>query len=329
MATQFVSIIQFTRESQAGDVAYKSVELASDDVVEELLARYKTLFASRSQKKFGRFDPEAESSLPAAFEGLKSGDVSPSELVSRVSQHMAQQLAKLEQPIDGIWLLTQETGEQDTCYGFWLTTEASIAFNELTPVKQQQINMSLLPVAIKINLSDWQGEGEARYFSVLENRAHAEIALAVKTALVFIEGVDKKALTDQFLQAVEAFSQELPKEEAYESKTKLVNYCIEQDKQGELIELDEVAEVSFEKAPSKFKQFIEQNQPDLPKALPADRAKLQKYLRFSGRDKDLSIAFGSQSLGERVHYDETTDTLKIVGLPKSLKQQLLKKLQDN
>lgn len=329
MATQFVSIIQFTRESQAGDVAYTSVELAADDVVEELLVRYKTLFASRSQKKFGRFDPQAESSLPAAFEGLRDDSIQASELVSRVSQHMALQLAKLEQPIEGIWLLTRELGEQDVCFGFWLTTEASIAFNELTPVKQQQINMTLLPVAVKINLSDWQGEGEARYFSVLENRAYADIALAVKTALVFSEGVDKKALTDQFLQAVEAYSQELPKDEAHESKTKLVNYCIEQDKQGQLIELDEVAEVSFDKAPSKFKQFIAQNQPDLPKALPADRAKLQKYLRFTGRDKDLSIAFGSQSLGERVHYDEASDTLKIVGLPKALKQQLLKKLQDS
>lgn len=329
MATQFVSIIQFFRDAPAGDVSFKSVELATDDVVEELLTRYKTLFASRSQKKFGHFDPEAESSVPAAFEGLRDDSIGASELISRVSQNMSLQLAKLEQPIDGIWLLTREKGELDFCYGFWLTTEASIAFNELTPVKQQQINMSLLPVAIKINLSDWQGEGEARYFSVLENRAHSEIALAVKTALVFSEGVDKKALTDQFLQAVEAFSQELPLDEAHESKTKLVNYCIEQDKQGELIELDEVAEVSFEKAPSKFKQFVEQNQPDLPKALPADRARLQKYLRLSGRDKDLSIAFGSQTLGDRIRYDETTDTLTIVGLPKSLKQQLVKKLQDD
>lgn len=325
MATEFVSIIQFSRASEAGDVHYKTLDLAPGEVVEELIGRYKTLFSSRTQKQYGGFD--GDSAIASAFEGLTKGTVTASELVSRVAQQMALQLAKLESPVEGIWLLTYERGEQDVCYGFWLTTEASIAFNELTPVKQEQVNLSVLPVAIKIRLSDWQGEGADQYFSILENRQYSDIALAVKVALMFSEGADKKVLTDQFLQAVESFSQALPKDEAYESKEKLVNYCIEQDKQGELIDIDEVAEVSFEKAPSKFKQFLADNQPDLPNALPADRAKFQKYLRFSGRDKGLSLSFDASLLEDRIRYDAASDQLVITGLPKTLVQQLKKKLE--
>jgi nucleoid-associated protein len=53
-----------------------------------------------------------------------------------------------------------------------------------------------------------------------------------------------------------------------------------------------------------------------------DRSSLKRYVRYFGRDKNMSISFSADMFGQEIVYDEVAGTLTIKQIPKSLKQQL-------
>jgi nucleoid-associated protein len=57
-----------------------------------------------------------------------------------------------------------------------------------------------------------------------------------------------------------------------------------------------------------------------------DRRSLRRYVKFTGREKDLAISFSSSQLNSRVHYNPDKDTLSIDGIPRALREQLLRHL---
>ena len=86
-------------------------------------------------------------------------------------------------------------------------------------------------------------------------------------------------------------------------------------------------ELSFQvdqKEPTRFSQFAQERQTDPIDEIHTDRARLKRYVRFSGRDKNLSISFSSDRFGEGIVYDTDSESLIIKDIPKSLKQQLVK-----
>ena len=61
--------------------------------------------------------------------------------------------------------------------------------------------------------------------------------------------------------------------------------------------------------------------------LQVDRRSLRRYVKFTGREKDLAVSFNSYQLNKRVSYDVDTDTLSIEGVPSALRKQLLEHLK--
>ena len=61
---------------------------------------------------------------------------------------------------------------------------------------------------------------------------------------------------------------------------------------------------------------------ELANEIPADKRGLQRFVRYSGSMKGLSLSFSESLLGEQVVYDAASDTLTVRGLPPTLKKQL-------
>jgi len=57
-----------------------------------------------------------------------------------------------------------------------------------------------------------------------------------------------------------------------------------------------------------------------------DRRSLRGYVKFTGRQKDLTISFSSSQLNSRAHYNPDKDTLSIDGITRALRDQLLRHL---
>jgi len=100
---------------------------------------------------------------------------------------------------------------------------------------------------------------------------------------------------------------------------------MEQSAQGEAVnyrelsaEVESVAEVSFD-------QFVAEQAPDINEEFIPDRSSLKKYIRYTGRTKEVSISFSNESLGKTISFDEHSETLTLRELPTSLIKQLKKK----
>ena len=121
---------------------------------------------------------------------------------------------------------------------------------------------------------------------------------------------------------VEAYTSELPEEQSQETKSKVVEYCMDQDQHGEQILYSELSAYLNDEAPGAFADFAQQNLENSREGFIPDKNKLKKLVRFNGRDKDLSISFSSAQLGKDVVYNRQTGELTLKRVPKSLLQQL-------
>jgi nucleoid-associated protein len=139
--------------------------------------------------------------------------------------------------------------------------------------------------------------------------------------------VDKKAETESFLQSVSNFSMDIPDSSVNEFQSQVVDFCIDQDKQGEPVEFAALSEsVAADVAgidAHKLAAALGKDQ----KKLHVDRNSMRKFLRFTGREKDLTVSFNSSQIPDRIEYDKQHDILSIKGLPKALREQLLAHLE--
>jgi nucleoid-associated protein len=127
------------------------------------------------------------------------------------------------------------------------------------------------------------------------------------------------------MQAVDDFcaDSKLEKQEVNEYKKQVYDYCNEQIKSGEEVQ---VSELSGELPPSQdgtsFMDFTKEQGYELEESFPGDRATVRKLTKYVGAGGGLNISFDSLLLGERIFYDPETDTLTIKGTPPNLKDQL-------
>ena len=112
-----------------------------------------------------------------------------------------------------------------------------------------------------------------------------------------------------------------------EYRHRVIDYCVDQDRQGEPVALKALSRYVDESSPDAFMRFIADNQEEPSLELYTDRNSLKRYTRFFGRDQDISISFSTAVFGNNIIYDERSDTLTIRSIPKSLKLQLKKYLK--
>ena len=189
----------------------------------------------------------------------------------------------------------------------------------------------------------------------------APLQNAILEAIGFTDTLNTTAETEEFLEIVDSYSRTLPEEQAFEYKSKVVDYCIEQDLRGEPVVFEELenhlaSETNAKPAEAFSHYVIEKKKERRKQPVPAgatpeeliaagaptadvadavkaelipDRKKLKGFIRFSGKNKDLSLSFSAALLGKDIEFNPANKSLLIHKVPESLLKQLSAKNTDS
>lgn len=194
------------------------------------------------------------------------------------------------------------------------------------------LDISHTDIAARLSLTEWQIATESpRYLTFLKGRVGRKIADFFLDYLSVDVCSDTKTQNKILLQAIDDYctTSELDKNEKQLCCEQVFSYCRDQIKQGEEIALTEIANVLPVDDNKNFRQFVKENHYELADQFPADCSTLKQLTKFSGSGRGITIGFDAALLGERIFWDEATDTLTIKGTPPNLRDQLKRKNQQN
>jgi nucleoid-associated protein len=189
---------------------------------------------------------------------------------------------------------------------------------------------------------------DEKYFTFSFGRGDKPVQKLFSDFAGFIDTLDTEQETQEFLQIVEEYASTLPEDQSAETKTKVIEYCVEQDKQGESVEFKTLSGQLDSNAPEKFEQFVALKKRERREVRPRsestmndetsnelahgesvmktelipDRKSLKNYLRYSGKNKEVTLSFAATALGTDISFDASENTLTIKNLPSRLLKQL-------
>lgn len=126
------------------------------------------------------------------------------------------------------------------------------------------------------------------------------------------------------LSAVEDYlsEQQFDKSEKDDLRKQVFDYCNDCVTTGEDASVTELSATLTKGDDSPFDSFCKEQSYDLEETFPVDKKTVTSMVKFSGLGGGVSVSFERKHLGERVTYNEATDTLVIKGIPPNLKDQL-------
>lgn len=304
-------------------------QLVIGDLLDGLVARLKGSFLGRISREHGSF--EGDGLLPAQLKALMANTSSFEQMSCAVAEGFQQQLvAEGEQFSAHLMFCIEEGMNSHFMHLFVVQSQQAMQINEqleIAPIDSIDTGASLF--GIKVDLREWREHAQYAYLSLLPPRGNPSLTQLFYKLCGFKSGIDKAEATYTFLEGVDAYATTLPQAQVESYKNQVVGYCMEQEGQDTPVDLAQLARSIEGINPSEFVTTMEGYQPiDSGAGIPMDRRSLSRYLRYAGRERDLSISFTSSQLSERIRYDVGSDTLHIKGLPKALRQQLLAHLQE-
>ncbi|UTW44362.1 nucleoid-associated protein [bacterium SCSIO 12696] len=318
----------------------RSDELPLDGKLEELLRELKRTYCNRAGKTWGLFSADI-GNFP--FSGLLKnyceGGLGFASFSHQAAKQFASQLDSCDAGVDAHLLMCHENlADADYLYLFMVDHDEVLYIdNELSI--QSTWNIGSLMLGARVNLEEWQNGG-SNYLSLLRLRGDKPLTDAFFNTLGFDDPqIDLYADTGQFLDAVDSYSKTLPDEQAQETRHKVVDYCIEQDRNAEPVVFDKLSRELNEDKPREFADYLEKRYEEQKgfeerakeqapkKELIPHRGRLKQYIRLSGRDPEMSISFNADCIGNSVEYDHENDVLTLKKLPKALRSKLLEHLR--
>ncbi len=310
-------------------LSLREKELSINEQTERLFESLKKSFKSRLTRQHGSFSSESESAL---LKRELSGFINKEQTISELSTSFMERLKK-EVDSKGIEInshflfFAEESKSQHFFYLFVTNQSESLAIDETLDVTSHYyIDTGATLSGVKIDITEWQKNRAYPYLTQVPPKGNVLLSDTLQELSGFDNCIDKEEATNTFLEGVEAFTKHVPEENIKEYRNKVVDYCIEKEQKDEPIN---IPGLSKELNGIDCEQFVREmlsHNPKNQEEVIIDRRSLKKYVRFSGREKDLAISFSSFQLNERVFYDEASDTLSIKGLPKVLRNQLLSHL---
>jgi nucleoid-associated protein len=141
-----------------------------------------------------------------------------------------------------------------------------------------------------------------------------------------VDTINTAVDTERFMEIVKAYSETLPQEKGTNYRKKAIEYCTEQDKMGETVVANEISVVLKDEVGTgeveSLVNYMDTTQPEAKQEFIPDRKSLKKYMRYTGKSKEVSISFSNEILGKNVNFDPTSESLTITDLPAALLKQL-------
>lgn len=351
-----VALLSFQFRLEEGGLAYRHCQSVSPELAQRMVSQLAKVFLARSGRAFGAFsgsvddnvdDDHEPSQSKSPREGLFShltsffgngeavdngagGDNGGKfeQLAQGVAQTWFEALQNASLPVAGVLhVLRHEMAGEQWLYTCWQEPQSLLAISEAGElIEQSCFDTSIVTVGVKVHINDWQrGQGE-RYIALVSSKAESTLKECFIDWASFKAADNTRKQTDAMLDVVEKYTSELPDEEKGDFRSKVIEYCEQQEQEGETITLKQLAEVAQTDQPQAFSRFAMEHDIDPNNEWVPDRNRIKRYAKFFGRDTDMSISFSTNSFGQTVEYDLDREALVIKQLPKSLKQQLQKYL---
>jgi nucleoid-associated protein len=356
--THFVTH-QINKEAQkpAAMVTATANEVEVDDYCHLVMSQLKGIFVQRASKRYGCFNPEI-----TGFKGLTLNWLNDQQSflswTKKISEQFADTMDNTELEIDGyLAFAKEELADTDKLYIFHLREKSNVCLTADMKLSESRIlDFSNTGFGLCIDLTELLKEQEQgkrsleKYFTFSFGRGDKPIQKLFSEYSGFIDTLDTEQETQEFLEIVEEYASTLSEDQSVETKTKVIEYCVEQDKQGEAVEFKTLSGQLDSSAPEKFEQFValkkrerrqvrprsESTMNDAPEhstelahgeevikaELIPDRKSLKNYLRYSGKNKEVTLSFAATALGADISFDPAENSLTIKNLPSRLLKQL-------
>lgn len=314
-------------------------EMIVDDQALALSQKINDLF-NRSGMNTGRFsNPEGSdegSKLPGLIKQHFT-DSGFSDFVAFSKACSAEYIRHLEsvEDVEGGLLWFHHYQVQDTNFLLivLLKRKEGVVLNADLSLEQiNQIEMDKLHMAMRINLSAWKAQDEARYIAFRFGRAPSHESDYFTAFIGCNEPAAAATETRKLVDLTSAFCQEMnvSQKAAVELKRVVADRCLEKVEEKEPIALKQIAdEIESQFSAEQAKKFLDLASSEsfnLEKEIFVEKAALKKLTRYSGSNKTITLSFDSDLLGESISFNEATQSLTFKDLPKSLLKQLQKDL---
>ena len=304
-------------------------ELKNDSEQTTLFTALKNSFNTRISRKHGSFDDKKKSILLADEVNQFLQDENKfKSFTTKFMKVINDSLTENNGEVNAHFIFViEEKEKQKVFYLFIVYQNEYLTFNDsLEIMHSYSIDTGSTLCGLKLNINDWQQRPKYHYLTLVPPKGNDVLSDALHEVSGFGNKIDKAKSTKEFLENIDTFSQQIPEEKQQEFKEKVINYCEEQEAKDEAVHIPtlskslegiDVDKFIREVLPHNPKQTDEEEQEIL-----VDKRSLRRYVKFSGRDKDLSLTFSTNQLNSSIFYDERAETLLIQNIPKSLKKQL-------
>lgn len=318
--------------AQAGAETTLKLSDKTAEIVEQserLIDALKGSFFSRLTREHGSF---SEDDVPSPLaSGLTEYATQKSDFVALTTQLMTQLKTTLDEADQGlkadVIFFTEQHADNHVFYMLLASQKTAFTITpSLAMASTSYLDLGPTLFGIKVDIAEWRTQKHYAYLSLVPPQGGRKLTDVFQRLTGFIPGLDKADSTDAFLSGVEAFAQEVPQDARNDYRSQVVDYCAEQEQRDEPIDLQALSRVMEGVDSDKFTRFMSDYTPEGDNALMMDRRSLRRYVKFTGRERDLAISFSASQLNSRVHYNPDKDTLSIDGIPRALRDQLLRHL---
>lgn len=297
---------------------------------EDCVRTLKHSWLKRGGKVYGRFsDDTGVNPLPAWLKGWQSESQTFVKLTHQWMQHAEVLLGATENVLDIYAVFAHEQLEAGDMLWLFLTGhEPAFSINgELQLDDSHYLDVNRFLMAAKINMTEWQAGDSAKYLTFVRASGEKELSEWFSEVVGFTDKLDTAKQTEQLLAVVEDYAKKLPQEQAEQTREKVVEYCLEQSKAGESVQLSALSSSITPEGAEEFKAFAGVHEAKPAADLVPHAGQLRQYVRISGRNEQMSMSFSSGCLGDAVIYDAQSDSLTIKNIPPALKTRLLKHMK--
>lgn len=339
MSVQNASLIlhSLSHQSETGMLAdtWSQDPIAGDEVLELGLMLHQ-IFQQKSNRSYACFadaevasDSEAKQEpFPVLLHSYMRGDLDFVEFAKQASEILVASVNKYELICEGYlyYIRYQYVGVDYLMIGIF-ESEESVNINEKFALeKVKYIDLNKMGLVARVDLTQYKTSPEQkRYISFIKGRAGRKVADFFLEFLSAAEGIDQKLQNETLIRAIGTYAAEhqLPQADLLAAKTEMQSYCRSQLKQGDDLEAKTLSDMMPAATGQDFYSYLTE-EVGLPDNFPPSATALRAMTKFVGSGGGLTISFDQKLLGDRIRYDESNDTLTIVGMPPNLKDQLLR-----
>ena len=317
---------QLFRNSTTQELNLREDELEKNEQLSDLINFTKTAFFNRSSKQYGQFTEES-GHFKALTAQWQQQSVGFTTMTHQLMKQLQIEIEEKELEFEGHWLFANEALEDgDNLWFFHLKHKEGIALTQKMDITDSTIvDFSKLGFGGYVDLTALK-ENHQKYLTVSFGFGDRQLQSALLDFVNFVDTINTAVDTERFMEIVKAYSETLPEEKGGNYRKKAIEYCTEQDKLGETVVANEISVVLKDEVGTgeteSLASYMETTQPEAKQEFIPDRKSLKKYMRYTGKSKEVSISFSNDILGKNVNFDPQSESLTITNLPASLLKQL-------